>query len=114
MSDSMFGRVVFMRVASSKKAVSTAQLHVAQANVTLASLKTIRSVLRFAGNARNSAEPRCPRGSFGKSYHVNQIFGFPQTAAGHFRLKQLCSFLRIPSVSADSAFAPQMKICAEW
>ena len=29
-------------------------------------------------------------------------------------LEQLCSFLRIPSVSADSAFAPQMTNCAEW
>ena len=29
-------------------------------------------------------------------------------------LEQLCSFLRIPSVSADSAYAPQMGICAEW
>jgi len=29
-------------------------------------------------------------------------------------LEQLCNFLRIPSVSADSAFAPQMKACAEW
>ena len=29
-------------------------------------------------------------------------------------LEQLCSFLRIPSVSADSAYAPQMGVCAEW
>ena len=29
-------------------------------------------------------------------------------------LEQLCSFLRIPSVSADSAYAPQMGLCAEW
>jgi acetylornithine deacetylase/succinyl-diaminopimelate desuccinylase-like protein len=29
-------------------------------------------------------------------------------------LEQLCNFLRIPSVSADSAFVPQMKACAEW
>jgi acetylornithine deacetylase/succinyl-diaminopimelate desuccinylase-like protein len=29
-------------------------------------------------------------------------------------LEQLCSFLRIPSVSADSAYGPQMGVCAEW
>ena len=29
-------------------------------------------------------------------------------------LEQLCNFLRIPSISADSAYAPQMKACAEW
>ena len=29
-------------------------------------------------------------------------------------LDQLCDFLRIPSVSADSAFAPQMQKCADW
>jgi acetylornithine deacetylase/succinyl-diaminopimelate desuccinylase-like protein len=29
-------------------------------------------------------------------------------------LEQLCEFLRIPSVSADSAFAPQMLKCADW
>lgn len=29
-------------------------------------------------------------------------------------LEQLCNFLRIPSISADSAFAPQMQTCAEW
>ena len=29
-------------------------------------------------------------------------------------LDQLCDFLRIPSVSADSACAPQMQKCADW
>ena len=29
-------------------------------------------------------------------------------------LSELCEFLRIPSVSADSAFAPQMQRCAAW
>ncbi len=29
-------------------------------------------------------------------------------------LDQLCEFLRIPSVSADRAFAPQMQLCADW
>lgn len=29
-------------------------------------------------------------------------------------LEQLCNFLRIPSVSADSAFSTQMQSCAEW
>jgi len=29
-------------------------------------------------------------------------------------LEELCEFLRIPSVSADSAFAPQMQKCAAW
>ncbi|MFM7040125.1 MAG: dipeptidase [Planctomycetaceae bacterium] len=29
-------------------------------------------------------------------------------------LEELCEFLRIPSVSADSAYAPQMQTCATW
>ena len=29
-------------------------------------------------------------------------------------LDELCQFLRIASVSADSAYAPQMQECAEW
>lgn len=29
-------------------------------------------------------------------------------------LEELCEFLRIPSVSADSAYAPQMQTCAAW
>ena len=29
-------------------------------------------------------------------------------------LEELCEFLRIPSVSADRAFAPQMQHCAAW
>ncbi len=74
-----------MRVASSKKAVSTAQLHVAQANVTLASIENESAVsCGSLGNARNSAEPRLPKSSFGKSYHGESGSGFPQTAAGHF------------------------------
>ncbi len=29
-------------------------------------------------------------------------------------LEELCEFLRIPSVSADSAFAGDVRRCAEW
>ncbi len=44
---------------------------------------------------------------------MQQILDF-LTARQDTALQELCQFLRIPSVSADSAYAPQMQACAGW
>jgi acetylornithine deacetylase/succinyl-diaminopimelate desuccinylase-like protein len=44
---------------------------------------------------------------------MQQILDF-LTARQDTALHELCQFLRIPSVSADSAYIPQMQACANW